>query len=113
MARALIVAAFVSSWLVPGGHAQTVGQRGFVEGGGLLFPQTTVNDDAHVVGDLLVRDEVFVKPSRWIQFAGGLDLRANTHDQVDSPWRPDLGDRGALAPACRSAALAPPSRADR
>ena len=78
--------------------AQTVGQRGFVEGAGLLFPQTTVNDAERAVGDLLVREDVFVKPAHWIQFAGGLDFRANTHDQVDSSWSPDISDRGALRP---------------
>jgi len=55
-------------------------------------------DGTNLVGDLLVRDEGFVKPLPWLQFAGGLDFRANTHDQVDDSWRVDFRDRGQLRP---------------
>ena len=79
--------------------AQTVSQRGFVEGTGAYFPQDAPNDPVNLVGDLLVREEVFVKPAAWIQFAAGGDLRANTHDQVDESWRVDFSDRGLLRPA--------------
>ena len=34
----------------------------------------------------------------WIQLAAGVELRANTHDQVDDDWRFDVSDRGALRP---------------
>jgi len=77
--------------------AQTA-QRGFVEGRGLLFPQQAPNDPLRAVGDLLLREEVFFKPAPWMQFAGALDLRANSHDQVDDRWRLDLDDRGATRP---------------
>ena len=33
-----------------------------------------------------------------MQFAGGLDLRANSHDQVDDRWRLDFSDRGLRRP---------------
>ena len=33
-----------------------------------------------------------------MQFAGGLDLRANSHDQVDDRWRLDVDDRGVKRP---------------
>ncbi len=75
--------------------AQTLTQRGFVESRTFLFPQKAPNDSTRVVGDLLIRDEVFVKPADWMQLAGGLDLRANSHDQVDDRWRADFFDRGA------------------
>ncbi len=78
--------------------AQTVTQRGFVEGRGWLFPQDAVNDPTRAVGDLLAREEVFVKPAPWIQFAGGIDVRANTHDQVEEGWRLDVSDRGVRRP---------------
>jgi hypothetical protein len=78
--------------------AQTLTQRGFVEGSLLLFPQQALNDPTRAVGDLLAREEVFVKPAPWIQFAGGIDLRANSHDQVDDRWRLDLDDRGTRRP---------------
>ncbi len=79
--------------------AQTVTQRGFVDAATVLFAQKTTNDPTQVVGDLLVREEVFVKPASWIQFAGGLDGRANTHHQVERAWRLDFRDRRPLRPA--------------
>jgi hypothetical protein len=79
--------------------AQVVSERGFVDGSLWLFPQATPNDSTKVVGDLFLRDEVFAKPARWIQFAAGVDLRTNSHDQVDARWRVDLGDRDPLRPA--------------
>lgn len=79
--------------------AQTVTQRGFAEGVGVYFPQDATNDPVNVTGDLLVREEVFIKPAPWIQFAAGADVRANTHDQVDASWRVDFSDRGRLRPA--------------
>jgi hypothetical protein len=79
-------------------EAQTVTQRGFVEGRGWLFPQEAVNDPTQAVGDLLVRDEVFVKPAPWLRFAGGLDVRADSHDQVEDDWRLDVSDRGGRRP---------------
>jgi hypothetical protein len=79
-------------------QAQPVTQRGFAEGAVFLFPQTTSNDTAHVVGDGLVREEVFWKPAVWLQFAGGLDLRASSHEEVEPGWRLDVGDRGIQRP---------------
>jgi hypothetical protein len=78
--------------------AQTMTQRGFVDGTALFFPQEAPNDPTPLVGDLLAREELFVKPTSWLQFAGGLELRANSHDQVDDRWRVDLDDRGTLRP---------------
>ena len=100
MFRRLVVSvscvAFLSS--VPFASAQTVTQRGFVEGRTLLFPETAPNDLTRVVSDLLAREEVFFKPAPWLRVAGGLDLRANSHDQVDDRWRLDLDDRGVARP---------------
>ena len=76
--------------------AQTLTQRGFVEGSALVFPQQAPNDPTRLVGDVLAREEVFFKPAPWIQFAGGVDLRANSHDQVDDRF--DLDDRGRQRP---------------
>src|SRR4029079_15163506 len=41
---------------------------------------------------------VFFKPAPWLQFAGGLDVRANSHDQVEDSWRVDFTDRTVLRP---------------
>jgi hypothetical protein len=91
---------FAATLLLSGvtASAQTISQRGFIEGRGFVFPQDAPNDTAQSVGDLLVREEVFLKPAGWIQFATGLDLRANTHDQVESDWRLDWSDRGVRRP---------------
>jgi hypothetical protein len=79
-------------------NAQAVTQRGFVEGRTILFPQRAQNDPTRPVGDLLAREEVFFKPAAWMQFAGGLDLRTNSHDQVEDRWRLDLDDHGVKRP---------------
>jgi len=78
--------------------AQMLTQRGFLDGSIYLFPQDAPNDSTQVMGDFLAREEVFVKPAPWVQFAGGLDLRANSHDQVEESWRLDVSDRGAQRP---------------
>jgi len=78
--------------------AQTVVQRGFVDGSLVLFPQKAPNDPTHAVADVRLRDEVFVKPAPWLQIAAGVDLRANSHDQIADDWRIDLADRGTRRP---------------
>jgi hypothetical protein len=78
--------------------AQILSERGFVEPRGLFFPQDAPNDNVNLIGDVLVRQELFLKPSPWLQFAAGADLRANSHDQVADSWRPDVEDRGILRP---------------
>jgi len=80
------------------GGTGAVSQRGFLEGRGLVFPQTTPGDTVRTIGDLLFREEVFVKPRRWLQLAAGLDLRANSYDQVEDEWRLDFEDRRRLRP---------------
>ena len=79
-------------------QGQVLSQRGFIEGSVRLFPQEAPNDPTRAVGELLVRDEVFLKPAPWVQFAAGLDLRANSHDQIDDRWSLDVLDRGVLRP---------------
>jgi hypothetical protein len=78
--------------------AQTITQRGFVDGSVRLFPQEAANDPTQAMGDLLAREEVFPKPTDWLQFAVGADLRASSHDQVEDSWRVDFSDRGTLRP---------------
>jgi hypothetical protein len=78
--------------------AQTLSQRGFIDGSVVFFPREAPNDPTRGVGDLLAREEVFLKPIAWLQFGTGLDLRANSHDQVEDSWRVDFTDRGTLRP---------------
>ena len=77
---------------------QAVSQAGFVEGQGYWFPEVTFNDSAHYVGDALLRQEVVLRPAKWIQFVAGAELRANSHGQVEDEWRLDWDDRGLLRP---------------
>ncbi len=81
------------------GAAQMISQRGFIDATLTSFPQDAPNDTVNNIGDLLIREEVFVKPAAWLQFAGGVDVRANTHGQVDARWRVDVDDRDAKRPA--------------
>jgi len=97
MRRTVVLAIALGLW-TSSADAQTISERGFLEGKGFLFPQTAPNDSTRQVGDALFREEIFLKPARWIQFAGGLDLRANSHDQVENQWRLDWEDRGVLRP---------------
>jgi hypothetical protein len=78
--------------------AQTLSQRGFAEGVGFLYFQEAVNDPTQAVGDLLVREDVFWKPAAWIQLSGGMDFRANSHEQVQESWGVDFRDRGRQRP---------------
>lgn len=59
----------------------------------LLFPQKAPNDTTQVVSDWLWRQEGILRPVPWFQLAAGVDLRANTHDQVEDIWRVDWEDR--------------------
>lgn len=93
----LVIALAAQLWAV-GAGAQVVSERGFVEGRAFLFPQTTPVDDTRQVGDALAREELFLKPAGWIQFAGGIDLRTDSHHQVDRKWELDWRDRGSLRP---------------
>jgi hypothetical protein len=72
--------------------------RGFVEGTGVLFPLEGSQDPTQLVGDLLAREEVSVRPARWLLLAAGLDFRANTDGQVEDSWALDFSDRGTERP---------------
>ena len=72
--------------------------RGFVEGVGYAFPQTTTDDRAHLVGDVLAREEVFVRPAEWMRLSAGLEWRANSHDQVEDSWSLQFWDRSVRRP---------------
>jgi hypothetical protein len=80
-----------------GASAQTLSQRGFIEANLFAFAERAPNDATRAVGDLLVRDDAFFTPIPWLQFAGGVDVRANTHDQVDG-WSVDAADRRVRRP---------------
>ncbi|HEX7793943.1 MAG TPA: hypothetical protein VF456_06305 [Vicinamibacterales bacterium] len=101
-----VVLPLVFCLLVQPAAAQTLRQRGFVDGGAVLFPQQVPNDSTQLIGDLIAQEEVFFKPAPWIQFAAGFVGRANSHDQVENSWRLDILDRGTLRPALSARRLA-------
>jgi len=86
--------------------AQGFAERGFIEGTYTFFPHKTPNDTDQHVGDGLFREEFFIKPSKWLQLAAGFDVRANSHNQVDTTWRLDWDDRTILRPAAAVRRLA-------
>ena len=95
---AQVFALLIAAVLVPHvAAAQSVTQRGFVDVTLTHFPQDAPNDTTNTIGDLLIREEIFVKPAGWIQFAAGADVRGNTHGQVEATA--DIGDRGIKRPA--------------
>lgn len=78
--------------------AQTVSHRGFVEGSAFTFPQEALQDRTRVVADVLAREEVSIRPARWMLVNLGMDFRANSDDQVEDDWRLDYSDRGERRP---------------
>jgi hypothetical protein len=95
--RALSIALAITLW-ASAADAQVAAYTGFIEGRGFGFPQTAPNDTTRLIGDALVRNEVVLRPADWFQLAAGLDLRANSHDQVEDEWRLDYEDRGVRRP---------------
>jgi hypothetical protein len=79
-------------------QGQTITHRGFVEGTAFLFPLEGSQDPTQLVGDLLAREEVSMRPRRWLLVAAGLDFRANTDNQVEDSWELDFDDRGTARP---------------
>jgi len=78
--------------------AQALSERGYVEARGQFFFQEAPNDPERQVGDVLLRQDVFLKAADWLRLGAGLDLRANSHDQVEDEWRLDFEDRSILRP---------------
>jgi hypothetical protein len=91
-ALALMAAALPAS-------AQTVSQRGFIEGTGIAYFRPTPNDDRQLVGEVLFRQEGFWQPAAWLSLAGAFEARAATDDRIDPEWRFDCADRGLKRPA--------------
>ena len=78
--------------------AQNYTHRGFIETRGTLYPQEAVNDRAHMVGESLFRYEGFYTASSKLQFAGSVDLRTDTHFQVERDFTLSWQDREIQRP---------------
>jgi len=79
--------------------AQSYEQRGFLESSTTFFPQSAVNDSAHVVSQWLLRYDASYKPAPWLKLSAIFDARFDSHRQFEREPRLDLTDRGQLRPA--------------
>ena len=78
---------------------QAFTQRGFLEADFVGYPQTVLNDSGQAIGEALFRYEAFYKLNSDWQFAGGIDARADTHEQVDRAWELSWDDRERRRPS--------------
>ena len=79
-------------------RAQDVTQKGFADFKAVAYPQTTTVDPTQLVGEALLRYEVSARPAGWLKLDGGIDGRADTHDQT--AWDGlDWSDRTVQRPA--------------
>src|SRR5689334_6952836 len=69
-----------------------------METGGTFYPQETPNDGANAVGESLFRYEGFYNPSAALQIAGSIDLRTDTHHQVERDFTLSWQDRETRRP---------------
>ena len=85
--------------LSAGTFAQSFTERGFLEADFVGYPQTVPNDSGQAIGEALFRYEAFYKLNSDWQFAGGIDARADTHEQVDRVWELSWDDRERRRPS--------------
>ena len=78
--------------------AQDFTQRGFLENLGTLYPQDAKNDHTNTIGESLFRYEGFYKPRAALQVAGAIDLRIDTHQQVNRDLKLSWSDRELQRP---------------
>jgi len=74
-------------------------QRGFIENRTVAYPQTAPNDSAHVVDEMLLREEASYKFTPWFTLSGAFDARSDSHRQTVRDWVVDADDRSILRPA--------------
>jgi hypothetical protein len=79
-------------------QAQDFTQRGFIQTGLTLYPETAPNDSGHAVGDSLFRYEASYKVRPWLRFSGAFDAAFDTHQQVERSLRLDWQDRSLRRP---------------
>jgi len=82
-----------------GVSAQTFTERGFLETDFIGYPQIVPNDSGQAIGEALFRYEAFYKLNSDWQFAGGIDARTDTHEQVDRAWELSWDDRERRRPS--------------
>jgi len=90
--------ALLALWAT-GAAAQSLSQRGFLEGRLQIYPEEAASDATQVFGDALFRQELAWQPSGWLTVSGAFDARADSDGRVERSWSIDWSDRGALRPA--------------
>jgi len=79
--------------------AQDFSQRGFLETGVFLFPQTAPNDSGRAIGESLLRYEAFYKLFAGLELEGGIDAYFDTHGESDREIGLSFWDRGTRRPS--------------
>jgi len=79
-------------------HAQDFTQRGFLQTGLALYPETAPNDSSHAVDDSLFRYEASYKVRPWLRISGAVDAEFDTHEQVVRAAHLDWQDRSLRRP---------------
>jgi hypothetical protein len=80
--------------------AQNFDQRGYIETGGILYPQTApANDSAHAVGSALLRWDPSYKLTPWLTLTGSFAAAIDTHHQVQRSWNLSVDGRTLQEPA--------------
>src|SRR6185295_6795078 len=72
MLRTLLVFSLVAAALPGSARAQALSARGFVDGRLTQFLQEAPGDPEPLLGEVMLRQEVFAKPVSLLQFAGGV-----------------------------------------
>ena len=78
--------------------AQDFTQRGFIQTGVTLYPETAPNDSGRAVGDALFRYQASYKVRPWLRISGALDAAFDTHEQVERSAHLDWQDRSLQRP---------------
>src|SRR5689334_20357343 len=81
------------------GAAQDFTQRGFLETGLTLFPQTARNDSSRAILESNLEYQAAYKLRPWLRFEGSIDARIDTHRQVERTLHLDWQDRSLKRPA--------------
>lgn len=79
--------------------AQDFTQRGFLESGGLFFPQAAPIDASHATGEWLLRYEASYKLAPGLKLSGGIDARTDTHRETDRELELSWWDRERRRPS--------------
>jgi hypothetical protein len=80
-------------------HAQGFSQRGFVEVGGSVYPETFPIDSTHAIGGILVQYEPKWQPRPWFTLNASFDACMDSHQQVARGLHFDWQDRSLQRPA--------------